>query len=699
MVRLGADVIWMDTTPEVAPFGLLPRNLRKKQAVLVSADTSAGLVETPVNPAIESFQHFDLEGKVNELGTMDARIVVKARGDSELFLRNLFRRTPPEKWKELAQAVSYASGFAGDVSEVDVDPPEATDKPFVFRYRYLRKSYLDLSSSKADRTLPFPNMGLLDAEKSKPSLREKEFDIAGPLEMAYRVKIQFPPGFAVKAPIPIKVSRDYAEYVSNYEVQGSVLTAERRLVLRARDLPGSRRADYTAFRRAVNQDDNQEMAVEVALAGGSVPSSAKADELTAAADAALERKDYPAAARLLERAVELEPGHEQAWNNLGRAYLEMRQYEKAITGFRKQLEINSFDQYAYNNLGRALEATGKKEDAVAAFRKQIEINPLDKWAHKNLGRLLVSLKRFPEAVTELEAASRITPEDIEVRMLLGAAYEGSGNKAKAQEIYATASANMHSTMERKSIYSQMLRDEVDVNQTIEAGLAMILEVSAKSEEDADLDEPRGLAAAHIVGLGWSMIGWGAFRKGELQKAERYLEAAWRLTQSSIVGDRLAQVYLKQGRKQRAIETFALAAAAPRPEAETRSRLAALTGGTGRADALIQKARGDLSLMRLVKIARVSRKTTSAEFTLIFGNGPTVEKVVFQEGDQALQSASGTLETATYPVLFPDGTTLRIYRRAILSCGSMTGCSVVLLNPEDVQPFIRPDAVIELNTKD
>jgi len=53
----------------------------------------------------------------------------------------LFGGRPQLQWKDLIQQISYASGFAGDVSEVTVSPPAETGDALKFTYTYNRKDF------------------------------------------------------------------------------------------------------------------------------------------------------------------------------------------------------------------------------------------------------------------------------------------------------------------------------------------------------------------------------------------------------------------------------------------------------------------------------------------------------------------------------------------------------------------------------
>jgi len=72
-------------------------------------------------------------------------------------------------------------------------------------------------------------------------------------------------------------------------------------------------------------------------------------------------------------------------------------------------------------------------------------------------------------------------------------------------------------------------------------------------------------------------GLGRVCRCNLDKAQKYVLAAWQLSQGSDAADHLGQIYEKRGEKEQAIHFYALAMNARRPEPETRNRMAALTG--------------------------------------------------------------------------------------------------------------------------
>src|SRR5205085_5178161 len=92
---------------------------------------------------------------------------------------------------------------------------------------------------------------------------------------------------------------------------------------------------------------------------------------------------------------------------------------------------------------------------------------------------------------------------------------------------------------------------------------------------------------------------------------------------------------------------------------------------------------ELSRMRTVKLPRIISGSASAEFFLLFGPGAKLEAVKFISGSDKLSSAERTIRTAIFPVSYPDNSKARIVRRAILACSPLSGCELVLYNPQTV----------------
>ena len=420
----------------------------------------------------------------------------------------------------------------------------------------------------------------------------------------------------------------------------------------------------------------------------------KADELYQAGMAAFDNNDYRTAVELLKRVVELEPRHESAWNNLGRGYLELQQEAPAIEAFRKQIEVNPYDEYAYNNLGRALWRQQKYDEAAAAFHKQIEINPLDRRAHANLGSLYSEQRKFTEAIPELEQAATLAPDDPILPVQLGRAYLETGQREQGLAAFEKAikSSPSPGTWNNVAYYLAQHKLQLDrAQQYAESAVATM----AALLRNAALERLRLEDVSAVAGLAsfWDTLGWVFFAQGNLDRAEKYIEAAWQLTQHGEVGDHLGQIYEKRGRPQDAARQYALALAASRPVPETRKRLAALLGNEKQVDERVNAVREELVQQRIVKLGKLLKASANAEFFVLFAPGSAsaagvstkVEDLKFVSGDEQLRPLAAALRSARYPVLFPDDTPTRLVRRGVLSCSALTSeCVFVLYQADAVQ---------------
>ena len=137
----GDSFQYVDTTPEVAPFGLLLRQIRDHQALVIPSNAPAKLVRTPANPPFLSQEKYSMDSSIDLKGVLDGKARFEDRGDSEVIFRVAYRNTPQNRWKDLAQAIVGRIGFGGTVSDVDAAQPESTSAPFWFSYAYHRTDY------------------------------------------------------------------------------------------------------------------------------------------------------------------------------------------------------------------------------------------------------------------------------------------------------------------------------------------------------------------------------------------------------------------------------------------------------------------------------------------------------------------------------------------------------------------------------
>jgi len=692
-VPLHGELLWMDTTTEVAPFRLLSAGLRKKQALLAARpDGRAGaprLLETPADPPFPASQLVEVEGAISELGKLEARVRYTLRGDNELGLRIAFRRTPKAQWKQLGQMMSSSDGVGGQVTEIKGGDPAATREPFTVEFQVSQPNFLDWSKKRSQLSLPIPGVGLPWADEEAEE-GDDPVELGSPLAVTARLKLELPAKYAARAPIPVAIARDYAEYRSTYKVEGQTVTAERTARFKLREVPASRARDYLAFSRAVRSDEAQAVGIESTVAGNpTIPESAKADELYQSAVAALRGANHALAIELFQRVLVLEPKHKQAWQALGIAYLGARDWTRAGDSFQKQIEANAYDESAYRLLGSVHLQQQKYAEAVAAFQKQLEVKPLDKFAQAQLGIAYREWRKFEKAATELEKAVILDPDDANLQVNLGQTYLNLKQPEQAVAAFDKAVELSPSPTTWNNVAYELSLHRAHLDRALQYAESAVAAVSAELRNVAlarvTLDDMRRVSSLASY---WDTLGWVHFQNGDLDKAEKYVRASWLLDFHGEVGDHLAQIHEKRGHKPAAIELYAAALAATRPHHETRARLAALAGGDDAVPRLLDQARSRLAASRSVKLGPLVNEDASADFFVLFSvtpsGDPLVEEARFITGSEKLRAFASALKSARYAVAFPAGHQTRVIRRGTLSCSaSGRDCSFTLLPADHV----------------
>ena len=180
-----------------------------------------------------------------------------------MILRVAFHQSPKERWKDLGQLLSITDGFRGQVTDVTASDPYATKEPFTVEYELDQPKFVDWSKRPVRIPALLPQLGLPDPPaKPASGSATSPIDLGTPLEVETRMTLHLPPGTKANAPVGTSVERDYATYASQYTVNGSTLTATRRIKFVLREVPAARAADYNAFLRAVQSDEAQDFTLE-----------------------------------------------------------------------------------------------------------------------------------------------------------------------------------------------------------------------------------------------------------------------------------------------------------------------------------------------------------------------------------------------------------------------------------------------------
>ena len=695
--------IWLDTTAEVAPFGMLLPNLRDKQALVIPKGKPAELKKTPANPPFPTAINFTAEGKLSPDDVFTGHFAESMRGDTEIIYRLAFRNTSEAQWKELAQKIAALQGFGGEVSNVSAASPESTNKPFEFSYDYTRKEYGgDWENHRV--IAPLPPLGVESAANQDKKPSEAVF-LGAPGEVVYTAKIELPV-HVIKLPSDVKLTEPWADFQSQYAADGTSLTVTRRMIIKQDSVPLAQWEEYKKFAKAVLDDWGAWIEL-YSVAGNTSTSDDLGSDLPdfspytqgklKEAQAAFQRNDLSTAESILRELLQKDPKAQGVHALLGLIYARRNLSDEAGAQFIKEEELHPDNTNMCRVLGSFYLSQKKNALAEEQFRKWLAVDDRNYDAMLGLDQALIREKKYDDSVKLWEKAHALLPERADVSYSLGLTYLHTNHPDKGMPLLEKQLASETSPMAFNNIAYELADQNVSLDKAGQWGDRALEGVAAASlktgtEEDA-LNNTRSLGAV------WDTVGWIYFRRGELDKAERYLKAAFSLTQDSIVGDHLAQLFEKMGKKEKAEHYYLLAIAAPdhNDKAPIREHYKKLTGKEPVTVFLLPRRQStaqsnstrptyppgeELSRDRLYTIPHTSHQSGNATFSIVFSPGK-IEQATFISGDDNLRSADKSIVASNIRAEFPDTSAVRITRLGILICGGVR-CDIVLLPPNSAR---------------
>ena len=145
--------------------------------------------------------------------------------------------------------------------------------------------------------------------------------------------------------------------------------------------------------------------------------------------------DLQGAATLYRKALEANPGHFDACNNLGVVFASCGETEPALACWREAIKMRPDSVDARINLTAALHAAGQIDAAAEALAEAIRLAPAEGPLHMNLGLLRRQQKRPQDALDCFRTALAQNPTDLESRLNLAALLREAGEVEAAAEHY------------------------------------------------------------------------------------------------------------------------------------------------------------------------------------------------------------------------------------------------------------------------
>ena len=365
--------LFLDTTPEVAPFGYLIAGLRDKQALVVPDNGPAQLVKTPPDPPFKSFMNFEAEGTLNDAGTFDAKMKITLRGDAELLYRYAFRRAGQPQWKDVMQKASLILSFAGTVSDVALSPIDDTDEPFRIEYSYNRKEFGDWANRQI--TLPCPPMSLPDppSEADTPK-HPKPIQLGSPLEALNSGNMKLPSNSHPHLLPSLDLHEPFADYHTAYSVSNGILHFERRLTIKSREVMPAQFDSYRKFTKAITDDENTFITLRAEdFASAETSGNPEAREFYKQGAEAWRRNDLQQAAIYYQKALEKDPKFAGPMYWLGAAHVALGQADRGIEEMKQSLTLDPTQVGNYGYLCSTLVRHHRENEAHVLWKNRKEI--------------------------------------------------------------------------------------------------------------------------------------------------------------------------------------------------------------------------------------------------------------------------------------------------------------------------------------
>lgn len=404
-VMLDGKPVWLDTTAEVAPYGMLMYITRDRDALVVPADGPARIEHTPRRPVLAQTQMMEAIGSIDAEGASTSRITLLFRGDSEVLLRSVVRQLSPAQYDQLAQQMCASMGYGGTASHLEVSRVEDTSEPLRMSFDYKREKAGDWANLKTIAQLSPVGLPVLD-EKDPPI---GSVELGVPRVETSDAAMTLPEGWTAELPEAVHAKSAWVKYDLTYRFEKGTVYAQRRVEVLQERVPVGDWKSYNKF--AGKAEFGNETYVQLVRRSGKVRSGtslgteeghkildssserkgevgtfpaenapetdATSLQLVQEAAAALQSHELLRARSLLDRAKAANPEQPGVWALSGSVLLEMGEPSAAIRDLEKELKLHPSSLGVYQYLERAQVMGGYRADAKETLARWSEAAPQD----------------------------------------------------------------------------------------------------------------------------------------------------------------------------------------------------------------------------------------------------------------------------------------------------------------------------------
>jgi tetratricopeptide (TPR) repeat protein len=604
----GDSFLILDTTPEVAPFGLLVANLRDRQALVIPATATARLVTTPADPPFASFEHFSIDSSLDSQGTLDGKMHFELRGDVELVFRSAYRSTPQNRWQELTQNIVARMGFGGTVDDASVSQPEDTAQPFSISCSYHRTDFSDWKNHRI--TLPTPPV-LMASLTEEQKRSEDPLPLGALTEVIHESTLKLPPDFSVTVPQNVNRKTEFAEFSASYSFKDSVLRGRVQLKTMLHEVPGDKRHDFSSLVTTINDSESRYI-----LLYGKFPG---ADNFSA--DLMRLGSDKP---------------------------------EKAIASFESALAANPDNQVVILLLSQAYIKAARPKDAIGLLEKALASSPEDtRGFYFALGQAYLAV---PDAEKALDSYQKALGDDPNPALLNSVAYSLADADVHLKD------ALEYSTQAVSSLSEQTL--DISPDSAHPSDFALMVQLAANWDTLGWIKFRLGdlPAAEKYLQASWRLMQGAVIGEHLVEVYERLGEKGKAAQICHLANAALAhELSANQTLRQKLTEQMTRL----RPFSKPSSPAGSSSTQRPLPDALV--ALTDMRSMNIPLRTKLRGESARAAFVISLLNGPKGDQAIFLSGSEELRALVPALSSAKYSLTFPDGVPARILLKANLNC--------------------------------
>jgi tetratricopeptide (TPR) repeat protein len=577
VVPLNGKTLWLDSTLETAPAGVMSPAVAGKQALLIEPGAS-GLVAVPVAPATTPVSIATATGSLDAAGKLTLKDSMLAEGIAGVIMRQVFRLQDKKQLENIVKRMSQMQVVGASASDWSSSDPDDLSVPFKYQYTLTRPAFIDLLETRQEIAIPHVLIdagqwgGLIATAREESKQKSsggcaggapEEIKLYGPYEHQETLNLSTPANYHVDLAEPIAVTRAFGSYTSSYNFNHGRLTVHRDLKINAASIPLAQLDALENFQDLVNADLNQKLTLRRAgnAAALADASSMTARQLIVAALEALDPHHHdPVLGRdLLLKAVAKDAKSQYAWNSLGHAYALIGNYYQAEKAYRKQLTINPYDSYAYNNLGRLEAAEQHDGRAIADYKQQVSVSPLDPYATANLAAAYTRQRDWNDAASAYANAVRIAPNNPLLVVAWGTALLRAGKTDEGRRVIARVLEISKQPVVLNNIAYGMAQAGVDLPKAEEYARSAVDQVIPASATSLDVPKNYDASLSSLSSF-LDTLGFALYKEGRLAEAGPYLQAAFEIRHDPTVSQHLAMLAMKQDHAAAALRYYSYAVA-------------------------------------------------------------------------------------------------------------------------------------------